>query len=290
MKYFSLTRIQTVLLAVGASQLSLPAQTPQYDSSSLSGGYSYLISGSAVDPIFGALTRIAEAGLMTADGAGNLNGSDTVMVDGSLTRRTFTGTYSVNPDGTGSLVLNPSWGPQIHADFFIGQSGSVLRLVITDANNTLSGVLEAQQPSGQQTPAPSFAASLLNGGYDYALTGTGADIYGNVLPIREAGRLTADGAGHLTGNSTVTINGSVVKRTLSGTYSINRDGTGSATLYPSWGPPVDLDVFVSASGLSAQLVVTDQGSTLSGELTAGALPLPPSAVTSAQLQRGGRRN
>jgi hypothetical protein len=70
----------------------LLSQTVQYDVSYLNGGYAYSISGSVMDPISGSTTRIAEAGRLTADGAGNLSGVDTVIIAGATTRRTFAGT------------------------------------------------------------------------------------------------------------------------------------------------------------------------------------------------------
>jgi hypothetical protein len=270
----------------GARQL-LHGQTMHYDVSYLNGGYAYSINGSAVDPISGANTRIAEAGRLTADGLGNVSGIDTVIVAGSTTRRTFGGTYIVNSDGTGSFVLNPSWGPQIHADFFAGGNAGVLRLVLTDSGNTLSGVLEAQQAAGQVLPSQGYTAAALNGGYDYGIAGSAIDFYGDVSPIREVGRLTADGVGNITGTSTVSINGSVVRRTLTGTYLINPDGSGSATLYPSWGPPIDIDLFISANGLTIEFVVTDSGSTLSGAMTSGTLPSPLTASARPEKAGGG---
>ena len=258
------------LMAVLSSQRIMTAQTSAYDVTSFNGSYAYNLSGCAFDSLSGRNTRIAEAGRLTADGAGNVSGADTVIVDGGLVRRTFTGNYTINSDGTGTLVLNPSWGPQIHADLIAGEGGRVIKFVITDSGSTLSGVIESQQ-AASQTPPSGYDGGTLRGGYEYRIDGTAVDCYGNVTPIREMGRLSADGAGNLTGSSTVSINGYVVRRTLSGTYSINPDGSGSATLYPSWGPPIDLDLFVSASGLKANFVITDSGSTLTGAMTAQSL-------------------
>jgi hypothetical protein len=200
------------------------------------------------------------------------------MVAGSLIRRTFIGTYTINPDDTGALILNPSWGPPIHADFVTGESGRILRLVLTDYGNTISGLMEAQQTTRQPPPPQGYSAAALNGAYDYRIGGSGVDFFGNIIPIREVGRLTTDGAGNITGSSTVSRDGSVVKRTLSGVYFINADGSGAATLYPSWGPPIDVDLFVSANGLKAEFIVTDYGNTLSGAMTTDALPSPAIAA------------
>jgi hypothetical protein len=264
-------------VSIGANTIA-HSQAMQYDVTSLNGGYAYSISGSATDPGNGWLTRIAEAGRLTADGAGNINGVDTVIIAGSLIRRNVTGTYTINPDGTGSLVLNPSWGPQIHADFTAASAGRILTLMLTDSGSTLSGTMAAQQPAGQTAPAPGYSAAALNGTYVYRLAGSAVDFYGNVTPIREVGRLTPDGAGNITGSSTVSIGGYLVKRTLSGIYTVNPDGSGSATLYPSWGPPIDLDLFLSSNGQSVEFVVTDAGSTLSGLMTADNPPAPANAA------------
>src|SRR5262249_27738272 len=127
--------------------------------------------------------------------------------------------------------------------------------------------------AARQTPPPQgYSAAALNGRYDYRIAGSGVDFFGYVVPVREIGRLTADGGGNLSGSSTGSINGAVGKRTLSGVYVVNADGSGSATLYPSWGPPIDMDLFFSANGLKGEFVVTDYGNTLSGAMTADALP------------------
>jgi hypothetical protein len=259
------------LMAILGSQHIMNAQTSAYDVTSFNGSYAYGLSGCAFDSYSGRNTHIAEAGRLTADGASNVSGADTVIIDGGLVRRTFTGNYTINSDGTGTLVLNPSWGPQIHADLIAGEGGRVIKFVITDDGSTLSGVIESQQAASQTPPSSGYDRGALRGGYEYRIDGTAVDFYGNVTPIREMGRLSADGAGNLTGSSTVSINGYVVRRTLSGTYSINPDGSGSATLYPSWGPPIDLDLFVSANGLKASFVITDAGSTLTGAMAAQSL-------------------
>lgn len=268
-------RVLTAIAGFWAGQALACGEPSHYDVSCLTGGYAYTISGSAVDPLSGSTTQIAEAGRLTADGAGNLTGIDTVAVAGSTIRRTFTGYYAVNPDGSGSLVLDPSWRPQIHAGFFAGQNARILRLIITDPGNTLSGVLEAQQPAATATAGSDFSVASLQGGYDYGMAGSASDDFGNVNPIREVGSLVADGSGTLTGASTVSVNGSVIQRTLTGAYQINPDGSGFATLYPSWGPPIDIDLFLSGNGLAVVFVVTDPGNTLSGSVSAGAPPAWP---------------
>src|SRR5262249_23977164 len=148
-------------------------QAMPYDVSSVSGGYTYTVNGSATDPNNGSLTRIAEAGRLTADGAGNMTGVDTVIIAGSVVRRTFCGTYTINSEGTGALALNLSWGPQIHADFVAADGGRILRLILTDPGSTLSGVMEAQTSPGQTPPPHGYNAAVLTGSYEYGIAGSG---------------------------------------------------------------------------------------------------------------------
>jgi hypothetical protein len=63
-----LRAIISVTAVLGVQPL-LNSQALQYNVSSLNGGYAYSISGSAIDLITGSITRIAEAGRLTADGA-----------------------------------------------------------------------------------------------------------------------------------------------------------------------------------------------------------------------------
>jgi hypothetical protein len=51
-----------------------------------------------------------EAGIATFDGAGKLFGKTTVNAGGSLLTPTFTGTYTVNSDCTGSVTVQSNAG------------------------------------------------------------------------------------------------------------------------------------------------------------------------------------
>src|SRR5215472_6450831 len=83
----TLRAIVTIATALSAQQI-LQSQTLHYDVSYLNGGYTYNINGSAVDPNSGARIRSAETGRLTADGAGNVSGVDTVIVAEAAIRRT----------------------------------------------------------------------------------------------------------------------------------------------------------------------------------------------------------
>lgn len=246
------------------------AQSQTYRATQLNGGYTYTLAGYAANPDSGGDDLIVEAGRMLADSAGNVSGSDTVMISGDPVRRTFTGNYTVNQDGTGTLTLNPSFGPQIHADIVAGNGGRFWKLMLTDSGNTLSGNVEAQDRAGQTT-LPSYNAGILTGGYEYKTSGYSVDSDGNTSPITEIGLLTMDGSGNVTGSSTLSVDGYVMRRTFTGTYTVNPDGTGSVSLYPTWGPQLNADLFVSSNGAKVDFVVTDVATSVAGVMSAQVL-------------------
>ena len=66
----------------------------------------------------------------------------------------------------------------------------------------------------------------VSGKYGYTTTGT-IPTLGAVAAV---GHITLDATGNLTGAQTVSFNGAIVPETLSGTYTINADCTGTATV------------------------------------------------------------
>jgi hypothetical protein len=73
------------------------------------------------------------------------------------------------------------------------------------------------------------ATSSLNGTYFYVLSGGVAS--GNlVLPYAELGKLNADGNGSVSGQSTFSVGGSLRSASLSGTYAVEGNCTGTMTL------------------------------------------------------------
>jgi len=78
--------------------------------------------------------------------------------------------------------------------------------------------------------APASARSCkierVAGAYGYTTTGT-IPTLGAVAAL---GRISLDAGGNLTGIQTSSFNGSIVQVTLSGTYTVNADCTGTATV------------------------------------------------------------
>jgi hypothetical protein len=86
----------------------LNAQTPQplCNAAMFAQGYSYSVNGTVFTA--GALAGFYSiVGVVTADGVGSLSGTDTISENGQVqSGRTYTGTYSVQPNCSGTMTLN----------------------------------------------------------------------------------------------------------------------------------------------------------------------------------------
>src|SRR5579863_6840672 len=143
------TRIFLLTLALHAA---VSAQT-----AAPSGAFGFLINASYNDP--SNESGLAILGLMNFDGAGNVTGSYTSEVGSSPTQTSqpvtgaLTGTYSSNPDGTGSVTIATAAGITITFAMVITDSGRGLQLVATDCSGgcsiggttTISGFARAAQ-------------------------------------------------------------------------------------------------------------------------------------------------
>jgi hypothetical protein len=109
----------------------------------LQGSYGFSRSGTAAS---GTLSVVA-AGVLVFDGAGNVSGHDTTSVNGNIIRRTFSGTYTLNSDCTGSMTitfLTGTPGRVSPSDFVIVDDGKGLLLINTNAGEVVLGSARKQ--------------------------------------------------------------------------------------------------------------------------------------------------
>lgn len=242
------------LLSVLVVTFTLVCSFAAAQNTSPNGSYGFLVTPSFSD--LSKATGAAFLGVMNFDGAGGVIGSYTYEVDANAanapktTTGTFTGAYSSNPDGTGSLTMALDNGFTFEFAAVIADGGQSLQLVATNfqlAPNcgcNLDGAVLA----GVARAGP---AGSLNGSYaihlNYSTRGAWA-----------LGVASFDGAGSMALTSTFVGAGkppappSVSSGTQTGTYSINPDGSGSF-------------VFPATPGQGAQtflFVITDNGSGL----------------------------
>ena len=197
-------------------------------------------------------------GVFNLDGAGNLTGSYTAQL-GPTERRpaitgrgSLTGTYSSNPDGTGTLTAALDAGLTFTFTTVIADGGQSLQLVATGcaggcnlAGDVISGI------------ARSAYTGPLKGAFGFHLDSSPEP--GTVIGV-----VNFDGSGNLAVSFTAVAAGKdpnqapVMSGTLTGTYTTNPDGTGTLTLTDPSGQPAGTYAFVMTdAGLGALLLQTN---------------------------------
>jgi hypothetical protein len=89
-----------ILLAALASAAST-ANARSCSLAGVAGRYGYTTSGSIP-----ALGPFAAVGAVNLEASGNFSGGQTTSINGALVAETVSGTYTVNPDCTGAVVVN----------------------------------------------------------------------------------------------------------------------------------------------------------------------------------------
>ncbi len=107
----------------------------------------------------------------------------------------------------------------------------------------------------------------LRGTFAYTSTGfiTAASA-GPVGPLAEVGTQTFDGNGKTTATATLTANGTIFQLTITGTYTVNPDCTGTFSLQATFPPasgigtvPVDVFFVLDNTNTEFQAMETDPG-------------------------------
>jgi hypothetical protein len=196
----------------------LRAATP-YTAATLNGGLAFTLGG--VD-VFGS--PLAEGGVITADGNGNLSGVLDINDAGAASLGgAISGTYAFDTSGRGTADIPSTSLGSMQLALYPAQNGTI-ELVEIDLNNVLSGMAKAQ--SGLP-----FSASSISGPFAVNFTGV-LSSSGGLTEEDITGQLSADGGGNFTG--TLDIN-TLVSRTQGAAvsaspYSMSGNGRGAATI------------------------------------------------------------
>ena len=108
----------------------------------------------------------------------------------------------------------------------------------------------------------SCSSSSLNGTYFYMLSGTVATNGG--LAYAELGKLVADGNGGVSGRSTTSVGGSIASYSLSGTYSVQGNCTGTVTLSVNSQFTETITFQIVDGGQSAVVAFSSSGAVVGG--------------------------
>lgn len=127
--------IATVGVALNTAATWGPAaQGQQFDERSLRGTYGFSAAGTILPPALPQPTPAVAVGTMTFDGRGACSISDTINIGGTSASRTSTsGTYSVAPDGSGTMAVTFAGEPgPTPLAFVIVDHTKELRFIRTD--------------------------------------------------------------------------------------------------------------------------------------------------------------
>jgi len=137
MRQSSITKTFTIA-AVAVVALGLAPAAKGDDkgcsSASLAGTFSRRDTGTILmAPVAAGVGPIAVVGTFTFDGSGNVTGATVSSQNGNIVRGTQTGTYTVNPDCTGTITVQPPGGHAAHYSFVMDDSENGFQYICTDS-------------------------------------------------------------------------------------------------------------------------------------------------------------
>jgi hypothetical protein len=102
------------------------------------------------------------------------------------------------------------------------------------------------------------------GSYGFTISGVVVNSDGSFYSVAEAGTLTADGNGHLTGSDTNSQGGQAQSQTFTGTFTANSDCTGRASTTDSLGTTGHFNIVIVDDGQQILFIESDAGVAVSG--------------------------
>ena len=262
--------LEVGVLVFATTGLALSAQGASFSEASLRGSYSFTLNKWTVDV---GKNQYAEVGVLKFDGAGNMTGSATAVGGGVSKDDVWSGTYTVNTDGTGAIEVTSSISkpPTFDLGFVLNSlAGGVahgFQFMQTDNGNNvvISGTALLQSPT-----KVTYSLASLQGSFSFLYNSWSADP--DFDEQGGIGTITFDGKGNLEGSFTAVDKGTVFTMTFTGTYAVNADGSCSMSLLQSNGSTPDLAGALNSVGpqgaaAGLQLLVTNPGPSGSDDST-----------------------
>ncbi len=186
-----------------------------FGTASLQGAYAFSLTGS------NAAGAFARSGSFSADGAGTLQGGleDVHDSTGVKLNVSFAGTYTMGPDGRGTLTFSDGLAPSNFR--VVVASNGQLQIIGSDAGGSAQGTANLRDPS-------TFLNSAFNSTYVFDFSGVDA----SSNAISEVGEFFANGQTLISnGLEDINDNGTLNSKVpLSGTYTIGGNGRGTAQI------------------------------------------------------------
>jgi hypothetical protein len=237
-----LIRLFTALVGLGVVVVAQPCVA--CSNATLNGNYGFVLSGVNNTPVL-----TATVGQITADGSGGLTGSETVSNDGVITSNvSITGSYALNKNCTGTATITPAGGSA--SNYSLVVIGTQIQMVETDAGYTESGYALAQGKATCSDAGVKGTFGFRGGGW--------RNVSSSLIPTADAGQVKADGLGNLSGTQQGSFGGEVYSTSISGSYAVNGNCTGTIT-YSVEGSIAHSNFVVVDGGRSGFIIQTDAG-------------------------------
>jgi len=202
-----------VFVFVFAMMIAVGSASAACSNASLNGVVGFVTTASAA----GIGVTGASVGQMTFDGKGNFSAVATNSAYGTIVPVTFSGTYSVAKDCTGTVTITSPNQSTFNIVLDDGKKG--FQLIETDGVYIASGfgIPQGKVTCGLTGKKQTFAAN-------FAGTGVG------VGPVVAVAQVTLDGKGGISGMTTFNLNGSLTSGPITGSYTANSNCTGTAQI------------------------------------------------------------
>ena len=222
---------------------------------SLRGGYGFAFEGQ-VAPSAAAEFDLAGAGRILFDGHAGLSGREAASTNGAQETLTFTGTYTVQPDCSGTATIANSNGRTDHITFGLVEGGQEFNFRDTDPGVVLTGQASRQAVNHCNDRS-------LRGVFNVAASGSFFDAGAEVTDWSISGDIHFDGQGHEFGSVSGNFGGPFAD-TFTGTYQVNPDCTGSTIGNFSTGSSDHLFIVLVEQGNEVKFISTDPGNVIAG--------------------------
>jgi hypothetical protein len=150
MKYLATFAVFAAVFAFGLAPNARATENDACVNANLQGSFGYTSTGTLTTDYIPApfAGPFGEIGRQTFDGKGHTQAVATLSTNGSISQAVaIDGTYTVNPDCTGSMILNiPSFGAVVHVDFVIDHHNTEIRAIGTDNGLIETRVYSKQSP------------------------------------------------------------------------------------------------------------------------------------------------
>lgn len=248
MNFAKATFVFLMLAAIAAAVPAASAAT--CSNASISGVYGAISSG-----LNGSSQPAAGITQITADGNGNVTGTQIKSIDGTIVTYNVTGTYQIRSNCTGTATWTNQDSETEHDNIYLNNGNKGAFLIQTDAVHVQAGSAVAQG-----TVTCTNAAVK----HSYSMEFTGFTSSGQSAM---AGELTFNGTGSIAGTATLSLDGTIENALhVTGTYSIGSNCMGTAQITPKGLPTINLALIVVSSGKEMLAVETDSGTIVSGTL------------------------